>query len=206
MGATLPEDDQSTTETADLPAFASVRTVNGVTEFRIRTRMARWVKFAIPVALLVFGAVGAGLSALIVRQAEGPGPLNRWLIAVEVAIGLVVYVAFLFALILPMAAAWTANVICDGKNLHLKDRGSSYVIPIADVLAIRHVAYPGTCIEMDMSGPVGRLFFRSRHTAMEVRVPGGSVEFLNWQEPKVAWMTRNVSRCCSRRIPNRPRL
>jgi hypothetical protein len=181
----------------DIPPFAQLRTENGVTQLRVGAKAARWVKLALLANLLLILAIGPSFVVLI--------PLLRGSILIWIVIpllGALLLLCILFTYVVGLSclllSVSSGEVLLEQTTLHLRDRGRHYEIPIADILNIRHVAYPISRLEIDISGPPRRLFFRGRRTAFEVQTADGFIEFFtSWEEPKVAWLVANVNRVLS---------
>jgi hypothetical protein len=186
---------------SEVPTNARARTENGVTQLCINARPAKWVVYAVFAGMLLFCCLAAVMAALgaVQQNAASPSP---WLIVGEVFCGLLILLLILAGLIFILASVMAAEAILKDGLLQLMDRGTRYNIPISQIASIRHVANCGSRLEIDLSGPPSRVFFRGRRTAVEIEVPGGKLHFFRaWEEPKVAWLAAQLNRLI---FPDRP--
>jgi hypothetical protein len=186
-----------------VPPFASVRTVNGVTQLQIRVLVGKPFKRATIWGPVGFGAAVISVASLTVLLHNAPAPLS-WLPMILGGVCLLGFFAGLIFLATCVAASsMRGDAVVDSQKLRLKDRGNLYEFPIEEIRSLRQVVYPGSRLEADLERPVRHLLFRGRRTALQVEVSDGQIEFFHFfEEPKVAWMAENVSRLV---FANRPR-
>ena len=184
----------SQNQPTQLPPFATTRTENGVTEFHVHTNLSKWLAISLIAMLFLFiGTLILFVTLVQIHEAADSWP--GWhIVTGEMACGLLLFLLFIFGLTCIAISATSGEITSDGKKLHLKDRAASYEIPISEIHSIRHIAYPGRRLEIDISAPPKKLFFRARKTAMEIQLPQGRIEFFQfWEEPKVGWLVQSTT-------------
>jgi hypothetical protein len=175
----------------DVPPFAGIRSENGVTELRVRTRFATWLKrslWALPALLVCVPIILVALSAF--------APV--WcFIACCIAGGVVMFATLIVGASFLLAAQMTGEIIVDDKALHVKDR-ATYQVPLDRIRAIRHVRSTGRYIDIDSAAASPRdLMHRRRKGWLEVEVPEGRLRFFStWGEREIEWLVANARRLC----------
>jgi len=177
-----------------IPEFAKVRTVDGVTQIRIKPVLAGWVRIAGwgSLVLIVAGLIGVATTI----PHDDADRLSLFRIIFLTTSAATAFVSFLFGTAIMAATLVNGEVNFDGQKLSAIDRGMSYGFPLEQIVAIRQTVSDKSRLEMDTTPrSPKRLFFIGRASWLEVETRDGRFRFFGWSElAKTAWLADTCNR------------
>ena len=171
-----------------LPPFANVENKNGATTLSVCNKMAPWLK-----RTLVLIPIGMLINVIVIALLANLQPVTPWRI-LGIAVCAIAFLTLLFfGFSCVIVSSLNCKIILKGEKIRLEDAGE-FEIPLADILSIRHVRFPDSRLEIDISGPPGHFFFRGTKSALEIRVADGYIEFFRrLEEAKVFWLVNSLN-------------